>query len=316
MTITERRKIIDFLSPELLKLHCVQEASWIADFIESSESTLPDERFRMVKVQEILSRRQKHEPLAYIFGNWAFRNYEFFVGPGVLIPRPETEELVEGIIKTVENSEMTASVLLNPICLEEFVIADLGAGTGAIGLSMVADLLRDLALDGLNVEQISKKMRLILVESSSEARVYLEKNIVHMKKFLFNTHCEVVTSTWQEWAQINESPLVDILVSNPPYVTASEFELVDASVKNYEPYAALVPTDIEKFPDASGPYRDLLELAEVRVKDNGWLWCEMGQAQVSWIQPYAAAMGCFNDLRTLKDMAKKPRFFGAKRNSR
>ncbi len=153
------------------------------------------------KLADFLWRLKSGEPLQYVIGKWDFYESEFEVGQGVLIPRPETEELVDEVVKF-------AKTLNNPL------IFDLCSGSGCIGIS------------------IAKKIptsTVYCIEKSEQAFKYLEKNA--------NGLSNVVTIL----ADINDDfdlPQADIIVSNPPYIKSNELSSLQKEVQ-FEPKMAL-----------------------------------------------------------------------------
>ncbi len=299
----KRLEILSKIQPRLLKISSIHEAAWIVKYAETKVST--DAAVENLCL-ECVARREKHEPLAYIMGSWAFRHQEFFVGPGVLIPRPETEELVEAALMSLENSLQTSTLALE----RSLSIFDLGAGSGCIGISLLCDLLKDVETETGRSNELSKNYKLHLVEESKDAFSYLEKNIESHRAQLKNVKVEAVLASWNSIVIKN----ADLILSNPPYITEEEFGEVEDSVRLYEPKSALVPSDVIKEARAFGPYKEILNLAKDGLNSGGWIWFEMGQTQPEWIVEYAKNLGVFNDLRILRDMNKKYRFFCARKS--
>jgi release factor glutamine methyltransferase len=154
----------EFIQSESERLNILHEARWIEEFVLREANDINSQK---ELCESVFRRRAQGEPLAYIFGSWAFREYEFFVGPGVLIPRPETEELVEYALDAIRGSALWKNLQkpTSPILR----VCDLGAGTGCVGLSFAYDVLKK-SPSNLQVE-------LFLVERSPEAKEYLKKNI-------------------------------------------------------------------------------------------------------------------------------------------
>lgn len=155
----------------------------------------------MKKLADLLWRIKTGEPLQYVIGKWDFYNSEFFVGKGVLIPRPETEELVERVTSKVR-------------AFDNCVVYDLCAGSGCIGLSIAKEC---------------KNATVYLIEKSEEAFGYLEKNA----KGINNAHIIL--------GDINDAfdlPKADIIVSNPPYIQSKDIALLQKEVQQ-EPAMAL-----------------------------------------------------------------------------
>lgn len=162
-------------------------------------------------VRDALVRRLEGEPLQYVLGRWAFRRLDVLVDRRVLIPRPETELLVEAVLGWAARRGA-------PIC-----IADLGTGSGVVGLSLAAELPRDAA-------------EVWLTDSSAGALEVARANLAGLG--LAGAAVRVVQGDW--WAALPASlrGALDVVVSNPPYVAAGDPALA-ASVRDWEPHGAL-----------------------------------------------------------------------------
>jgi release factor glutamine methyltransferase len=283
------RPLEQYVAEALSEIGAVHELRWILDAIEAAP-----EAERQAKAADIVARRRKDEPLAYVLGSWAFRRFEFLTGPGTLIPRPETEELVEEALKR-----------LMPLAHQHgdtpFVLVDAGAGTGCIGLSLAAELLETFP---------KLKIDLTLIERSPLAIGYIRRNVELFKPILGHTECRIFEGSWQAW------PVrpAHAFLSNPPYVTPQEYGALDLSVRGHEPVGALVPDDAARFPDASGPYRDLLDLAGRALSSGGWLGFEMGLAQTEWMDSHARVQGAWVEQKVVPDMTGRNRFFFARKS--
>lgn len=233
-------------------------------------------------LQEVLERRTKGEPLAYIFGHWAFRSHEFHVGPGVLIPRPETEELVDLVLERMRARAKTFSC---------WHIVDAGAGSGCLGISLQLEA---------GALQARLNTKLTLIELSEQAWTCLEKSRAeHVPQ------ARLFKGSWLEWP----SERIQVLVSNPPYISGVESDRPDESVAAWEPHSALFPTDLRQFPDASGPYRELIKVAQHCVEPGGIAAFEIGAAQASWISDFVKQNYPLWSGELLADMSGKDRFW-------
>lgn len=266
------KDLFSFLKKEFSALGAPQEAIWVFKELENIEVSIAFKR-----AQEIIARRKKHEPLAYILGHWDFRNLKLFVGSGVLIPRPETEELVEHVLGYFRK---------NPS--RTFEVADLGAGSGAIGLSLLVEST-----------QVSKAH---LVESSEEALVYLKKNSNVLRQDIKNK--TIIFD--KDWKFFNQQ--VDVIVSNPPYISDAEFEVLDKSVKEYEPFRALVSPW-----DAQQKYVEIFNKAEEVLRPGGAVFLEFGPAQE---KEWPRLIPKRYEWKILKDQVHKNRFLLAFDTSR
>ncbi len=189
---------------------CVFEAKQIIKHVTgySNAQILAHYTERLSEFQEnlltvIIKQRLVHYPLQYIIGRWNFYGHEFFVGPGVLIPRADTETLMDVCMETLLDKE-------------EPSVLDLCAGTGCIGIAIAKEC------EGSHVT---------LVEKYDEALSYLNKNVEH------NSACvNVIKGDIFEKAAADK--MYDLIVSNPPYITDSDMENLQPEVK-LEPETAL-----------------------------------------------------------------------------
>lgn len=155
----------------------------------------------MKKFADLLWQLKSGEPLQYVIGKWDFYESEFFVGEGVLIPRPETEELTDLAVKA-------AKKIKNP------VIIDLCAGSGCIGIS---------------IAKAVPSSKVYLVEKSEAAFQYLLKNAKDVPN---------VNSLNNDIFSLPEIEKADIIVSNPPYINSGDIDSLQAEVQR-EPSMAL-----------------------------------------------------------------------------
>ena len=168
------------------------------------ESELPD--FAAERISDIISRLRRHEPLQYIVGTALFHGHKFKVTPAVLIPRPETEQLVDLIV-----DENTASDLR---------VLDMGTGSGCIAIS----LARALKFAQVDAFDISQDALAVARENAADLKV---------KVRLFQSDMLAPQPTAR----------YDIIVSNPPYICWSERESMERNVLDYEPGQALFVPD-------------------------------------------------------------------------
>ncbi len=181
------------------------------------ESELPE--FAQDKVADIIARLRRHEPLQYIVGSARFHGHKFKVTPAVLIPRPETEQLVDIIV-----DENTASDLR---------VLDMGTGSGCIAISL-ARVLKFAQVEALDV--------------SRDALAVARENAATLKAKVRFFESDMLSP--------QPPARYDIIVSNPPYICWSEREAMDRNVKDYEPGQALFVPDNDPllFYKAIAPY--------------------------------------------------------------
>ncbi len=190
--------------------------------------------------REFIRRRSKSEPLQYIIGKVEFFGMEFNVNPSVLIPRQETEILVETIINSV-NKEDNLRIL------------DIGVGSGNISISLAKHLPN------------SK----ITATDISEQALSIAKNNAEMNNVL-----EKISFINNDILKDNLNEEFDIVVSNPPYISEKEFPELKDELKVYEPRNAL--TD---FSDGLNYFRVISSKAKNLLRNNGKIFFEVGQGQ-------------------------------------
>jgi release factor glutamine methyltransferase len=169
----------------------------------------------------MVQRRAQGEPLQYVVGRWGFRRLDLFVDRRVLIPRPETEAVVEAALS--ELRVLRARLRRRPL------VVDLGTGSGAIALSM--------AREGSGAEVWA-------TDASRGALAVARANLAGLGS-AFASHVRLVEGVWFEALPADLRGRVDVIVSNPPYVAAHE--TLPAEVADWEPHDALVagPTGLE-----------------------------------------------------------------------
>ncbi len=199
--------------------------------------------FQENNLTAIMRQREIRYPLQYIFGNWGFYKYKFNVGVGVLIPRSDTEVLVE-----------TASDFLKD--KQSPQVLDLCAGSGCIGISLAKDY-SDSAV--------------VMVEKFDEAIRYIEQNVTLNEAY--NTL--ILKGDVLEGA--GKDNKYDLIVSNPPYIQQSELSLMNPETK-FEPETALLcDGDGLKF------YRVIAETYKDSLNDGGMLAFEVGFSQADLV---------------------------------
>lgn len=229
------------------------------------------------------------EPLQYVLGYEWFCGHRFNVAPGVLIPRPETEELVQQVVKGAGTSTNQGTAVR---------VLDICTGSGCIALSVAAQL-PGAEVFGCDISPVA-------LEVSCGQEVYTDSGEPVKVKFF---ECDVLSPNAQEVivSECGEGSF-DIIVSNPPYVCECEKELMHKNVLDHEPHLALfVPdTDPLRF------YRRIGELSGSMLKKGGLLFFEInerfGKETVSMLE----GMG-FGDCRVLQDLFGKERMVLAKK---
>jgi release factor glutamine methyltransferase len=195
------------------------------------------------KFRAMVNRRATGEPLQYITGHQEFFGLDFEVTPDVLIPRPETELIVEETIRIVQQEKIARPV-----------IVDIGAGSGCIAVALAREL-GDARVVASDISETALR-----VARRNAARYGLEDRIGFVVSDLLDAFVE------EEFA--------DFILSNPPYVSEEEMPSLQREVRDWEPRLALSDSN-----DGLSLYRRLLKDAPLHLKPEGHLICEMGYRQ-------------------------------------
>ena len=257
----------DFDAGELFRLVTGQDAR-LADRPLTAEQA--------AKLEALTARRATREPLQYLCGSWPFLDFELAVGPGVLCPRADTEVVAEAA------AQMLAGV-------QAPKVLDLCAGTGCLGLG---------------VKRFCPEADVTCVEKSPEAFRYLKKNAVSALKQ--GTARAVEGDLFNYWQGLPEGEL-DLIVSNPPYLTAAEMQQLQPEVAR-EPAMAL-----EAGEDGLVFYRALAEHYQNALRPGGALALEIGWQQREAVTALLAANG-WVDIACRKDYGGNDRCILARRS--
>lgn len=210
-----------------------------------------------------LARRAQREPLQYILGEVEFFNVKLKVNRNVLIPRPETELLVEKIIDDFKNKQ-------------SFRFLDIGVGSGNISIALLKNInqAEAFALD-ISEEALS------LAKENSELNEVQER--INLIKF------DILKDNIETLGKF------DLIISNPPYVSAKDYETLEPELKVYEPRIAL--TDLY---NGFTFYKKIIELSLFLLNDNGKIYFEAGKDQSEEIKNMMAEKG-FVNIGSIKD---------------
>jgi len=224
-------------------------------------------------MRRAMARLSKGEPLQYVLGEWDFRTLTLSCDRRALIPRPETEELVTRVLAYL-TARRTGGVPL---------VVDVGTGTGAIILSIAAEHRGEAALLGTDVSEDA-----ILLARENAVRCGLDGRV----KFAVADGLD----------DFDEPQSVDVIVSNPPYVSTAEWEALDPRVRDYEPRLALDggPAGLDFYDRYLGDAVNLL-------KPGGAAFFEIGEGQGPALRELMAAYG-FADVRIDRDFAGHDRY--------
>jgi release factor glutamine methyltransferase len=227
---------------------------------------------KSIFVSKVLKRRFSGEPIQYILGKTEFMGLEFKVTSDVFIPRPETEILVETVIKYAYR--------LSPIA---YRILDLGTGSGCIAVSL-AKLLSDIKISATDISQKA-------IEIAKYNAVL--NNVVNKIEFLKN---DLITN-YQLPLPCRQAGITnyDVIVSNPPYIPSAEIDNLQPEVR-YEPRIAL-----DGGKDGLGFYRRIICQAPDYLKEDGFLILEIGFHQAQSVKNIFQKYDNFEIIEIVKD---------------
>lgn len=223
----------------------------------------PMEQAELGKFREYVKKRAQHVPVAYIIGEKEFMGLPFKVTPDTLIPRPDTEILVENVLANLAEDETVQ-------------IVDIGTGSGAIILSLLANLT---------------KARGKTVDIAVKAVEVAKENAVRLQ---VADRCEFLVGDL--FAPLQDSKF-DVIVSNPPYIPQKDIATLEADVRAYEPVSALTDGG-----DGLSYYRRLLAEGKRYLKENGFIALEIGIHQAQAVKRIALDNG-WRNIKIIKDYA-------------
>ena len=251
------------------------------------------------ELEKIMQRLEKGEPIQYIIGVTDFFGRQFHVAPGVLIPRPETEELCRwilasdkhGLTRTFRESlhQSDAEVRISP-SQSDANILDIGTGSGCIAITLALELpdakvtAWDISDDALRIAADNAKS--------------LDANVTFEHRDILDTSLTSHLSLF--------TPQFDLIVSNPPYICEKEKSAMECNVLEHEPHLALfVPDD-----DPLLFYRAIAQYAVEALKPQGSLFFELNPLYADDLAQELSMMS-YHDISIRRDQFSKPRFLKA-----
>ena len=279
---------------ELLQVTAVelgneQEARWLCEHasgldrveLDAARDEVVSQRCG-VALRAMVARRLTGEPLQYVMKSWAFRHLDVLVDNRVLIPRPETEVMVQAALDLAREMISKTNSKLR--------VADLGTGSGVIGLSLASELplgsnevwLTDLSADALEVARA---------------------NLAGLG--LINGDVRVALGSWFAALPSELKNSFDLIVSNPPYIALYD-PSVESSVLNHEPHLALFAGS-----DGLDAYREIISHADEWLATDGWIVLEIGHQQGDAVRELLA-QNSFKQIEIRKDLAGRDRIALAK----
>jgi len=224
-----------------------------------------------LKIMDALNHLKAEKPIQYLLGETDFYGLTFKVAEDTLIPRPETEELVEFIINTTKTEFQNT---------EDLNILDIGTGTGCIAISLAKNII---------------KAKVNAIDVSEEALKIAKSNAI-MNEVEVNFIKQNILDNVEAINTINKLGKLDVIVSNPPYVRELEKQEIKPNVLENEPHLALFVSD-------ENPlifYKTITEIAEKQLKPHGFLFFEinqyLGKEMKNLVENYA-----FKNVEIIKD---------------
>ena len=266
-SVREARSISLLVLEKFLKLSSLQILSKIEFKItESTEK----------QINRSLKRLKKHEPIQYVLKRaWFYHRY-YKVNKHVFIPRPETEELVDHLIR-----EHQSQIRLN--------ILDIGTGSACIAVSLC------LFLNKSFIFALDKSLEAIKI-AEKNAKIYNAKNIRFLKKDILND-------------SLDSLPKLDIIISNPPYVTKSDIALMHKNVLNFEPLSAWSVPEKDTF----AFYKRICSISKKKLVSGGKIYIEINEKFSEEIMSIFLKAG-FSKIKIIQDLCCKDRIITASIN--
>lgn len=227
---------------------------------------------KQAELDALVARRAAGEPLAYVVGSVPFWSRDWKVGPEVLIPRPDTETLVKAMLDVIPDDD-------------DGLLAEVGVGSGAVIGSVLLERLRLRGWGGDISPTALEMARRNWVDAGVDGRM------------------ESAVSDLLELAPDK----LKYIMSNPPYISVNEYELMDDSVRGHEPALALLAGD-----DGLDVYRRLIPQAACKLGSGGWLAVEIGWQQAEAVENLLPT-DQWQNITTIKDLAGRNRVVRAQR---
>ena len=287
--MSERVTWRDVLADAAVRLSDPNEARWLcehasgldgSEFIEELDE-VPTTTM-MASLDAMLVRRLNGEPLQYVMARWAFRHLDLFVDRRVLIPRPETELIVDLVLDLLNTIDRPARVV------------DLGTGSGAIGLAIAA-------------ESYPQEVEVWLTDMSNDALDVARANVATLGRL--GSRVKIAHGSWWSALPSQLAGSIDVAVCNPPYIAVGDPE-VATDVVEWEPHSALFSDD-----DGLADIRVVLADAKRWLRVGGSLLFEIGYRQATAVTEDMAAAG-FVEVVTHRDLAGRDRFVVGKLSPR
>lgn len=246
------------------------------DLVLQGDTDITDDQANAFEA--LLARRRTHEPMAHILGSREFWSLDFAVNQHTLVPRPDSETLVEAVIKSVQDADPMAP----------FRILDLGTGSGCLLLAILSELKGG---HGLGVD-ISNDA-LLVAQRNAQALGMAER-------------AEFQPFDYMQASGLDGFGDFDIIISNPPYIESADIATLDEEVRDFDPHGAL-----DGGTDGLDHYRRLADITRNWLRPNGRLFLEVGAGQAGPVSKILA-QNDWDDVAIYKDLAGVERALGAR----
>jgi len=229
----------------------------------------------MQSFDDLVERRLRGEPVAYILGRKEFWSLDLKVSPAVLVPRPETEILVQVVLQTARRLGTAAPRIL-----------EVGTGSGAISVALAREL---------------ESVRIVSTDLSLAALGIARENAAShgVADRIFFLVCNLLEPFRGSF---------DMIASNPPYLSEAEYEGLPGEIRDFEPKGALVAG-----PEGTEFHHAIIRHAGAYLKDGGWLFLEIGFDQKDAVHALLVQSGHYDPVRVTKDYAGVDRVVAARR---
>ncbi len=228
------------------------------------------------RFDEMLRKRQARQPLQHILGTTEFYGLEFLCDARALIPRPDSEVVVEAALRLIpEGTEMT--------------LADLGTGTGCLLAALLAN---------------RPQLRGVGVEASPEAASLARENLARLG---LADRAAVFDGSWADWQDWHTASLI---ISNPPYIASDEIADLAPEVRTHDPMAAL-----DGGADGLAAYREIIGLARQYLNPGAWLVLEIGHDQKEAVSGLLETAK-FAEIGASKDLGGNDRVIWARKSGK
>ena len=289
------------LAAELLLMHALErDRAWMYGHPEESLDPAAAEKFRA-----LIARRAAGEPVQYLTGKQEFWGLEFEVTPAVLIPRPETEHVVE--VALARLGERGIKIHMDTGAPRETLrVADVGTGSGCLAVALAWELPHaEVVATDISEPALEVARRNAARHGVAERVHFLQRDLL---TGLAQTDPSGVVARHAMAASTQNRPLFDLIVSNPPYIARNEAEQLQREVRDHEPHAALFggPTGTEI-------YQRLIDQARDQLHDRGILVLELGHDSAERVRGIFDAQPAWTKVAITMDLAGIPRVLAAER---